>query len=320
MTARQRRDAAGRSCSGRLGGLITRSTTGFFRSGLAGQANAILLAPGLEPLEHRSLRIDDRPARAALRARRSGSTELVGRGNLHATNELRATGARRRRVVRAEAFVDRARRRAPCRPRGRLQSPCGAPARARRAGRRAGRASTTSSFAGSTPSPLVVVATRAPRVRMASCSRITLRSRFGRMTFEEARALFPVLERVAYLNAGTFGPLARPTLDGDGGRAARETLSRAGRACRTSSACSRSASEVRERLAALVGVEPDAGRADQLDDGRLQHRPRRPRPRARGRGRDDRPTSTSASSGRCTRAVPRVVVAAPDAGRRSSRR
>jgi L-cysteine/cystine lyase len=33
------------------------------------------------------------------------------------------------------------------------------------------------------------------------------------MTFEEARALFPVLERVTYLNAGTFGPLARPTVD-----------------------------------------------------------------------------------------------------------
>jgi L-cysteine/cystine lyase len=33
------------------------------------------------------------------------------------------------------------------------------------------------------------------------------------MTFDEARALFPVLERVAYLNAGTFGPLARATVD-----------------------------------------------------------------------------------------------------------
>jgi len=32
------------------------------------------------------------------------------------------------------------------------------------------------------------------------------------MTFEEARAAFPVLARVAYLNAGTFGPLSRPTL------------------------------------------------------------------------------------------------------------
>ena len=31
------------------------------------------------------------------------------------------------------------------------------------------------------------------------------------MTFDEARAAFPVLERVAYLNAGTFGPLSRRT-------------------------------------------------------------------------------------------------------------
>ncbi len=33
------------------------------------------------------------------------------------------------------------------------------------------------------------------------------------MTFEEARAQFPVLERYAYLNAGTNGPLARATVD-----------------------------------------------------------------------------------------------------------
>lgn len=33
------------------------------------------------------------------------------------------------------------------------------------------------------------------------------------MTPEEGRALFPVLERFAYLNAGTFGPLARPTAE-----------------------------------------------------------------------------------------------------------
>ena len=32
------------------------------------------------------------------------------------------------------------------------------------------------------------------------------------MTFDEARALFPVLERFAYLNTGTLGPLSRPTL------------------------------------------------------------------------------------------------------------
>jgi L-cysteine/cystine lyase len=33
------------------------------------------------------------------------------------------------------------------------------------------------------------------------------------VTFEEARAAFPVLERVAYLNAGTNGPLARATVE-----------------------------------------------------------------------------------------------------------
>ena len=33
------------------------------------------------------------------------------------------------------------------------------------------------------------------------------------MTVDEARQLFPVLEAVAYLNAGTFGPLARPVAD-----------------------------------------------------------------------------------------------------------
>ncbi|MGH2921882.1 MAG: aminotransferase class V-fold PLP-dependent enzyme [Gaiellaceae bacterium] len=33
------------------------------------------------------------------------------------------------------------------------------------------------------------------------------------MTFEEARALFPALEHVAYLNAGSMGPLATPTAE-----------------------------------------------------------------------------------------------------------
>jgi L-cysteine/cystine lyase len=76
------------------------------------------------------------------------------------------------------------------------------------------------------------------------------------MTIEDARANFPVLERVAYLNAGTFGPLARPTVEamlaeqtGDlvDGRAGKEWLDRV---------LARRA-ELRERLAALVGVEPE---------------------------------------------------------------
>jgi L-cysteine/cystine lyase len=39
------------------------------------------------------------------------------------------------------------------------------------------------------------------------------------VTHDEARALFPVLERYAYLNAGTLGPLAQPTLDAMADRA-----------------------------------------------------------------------------------------------------
>jgi hypothetical protein len=33
------------------------------------------------------------------------------------------------------------------------------------------------------------------------------------VTHDDARRLFPVLERYAYLNSGTLGPLAQPTLD-----------------------------------------------------------------------------------------------------------
>src|SRR5262249_32532689 len=55
--------------------------------------------------------------------------------------------------------------------------------------------------------------------------------RGGDLVIEEIRARFPVLERFAYLNAGTFGPLARETIaaveerqraDLERGRAGRE--------------------------------------------------------------------------------------------------
>ena len=76
------------------------------------------------------------------------------------------------------------------------------------------------------------------------------------MTPAEARALFPVLERVAYLNAGTFGPLARPTADAvqqqlradlERGRLGKQYFDRL-LELRT---------EVRTALAALVRVEPE---------------------------------------------------------------
>ena len=76
------------------------------------------------------------------------------------------------------------------------------------------------------------------------------------MTFEEGRAQFPVLERLAYLNAGTNGPLARATVDAvvaqeradlEGGRGGRAYFDRA----------LELRDEVRAKLAVVVGVEPD---------------------------------------------------------------
>ena len=75
------------------------------------------------------------------------------------------------------------------------------------------------------------------------------------MTFDEARALFPVLERFAYLNAGTLGLLSRPTLtameerlrfdqeQGRGGHGWFMTVLEL-------------RARVREQLAALIGASP----------------------------------------------------------------
>ena len=76
------------------------------------------------------------------------------------------------------------------------------------------------------------------------------------MTFEEARAQFPVFERYAYLNAGTNGPLARGTVDVmiaqeradlEGGRGGAEYFERA----------LELRERVRDKLAAVVGVAPE---------------------------------------------------------------
>jgi L-cysteine/cystine lyase len=76
------------------------------------------------------------------------------------------------------------------------------------------------------------------------------------MTYEEARSQFPVLERFAYLNAGSLGPLARATL------AAMEERSRydqehgrGGRAWFDSMLALRT--RVRERLASLISARAD---------------------------------------------------------------
>jgi endonuclease/exonuclease/phosphatase family metal-dependent hydrolase len=86
-----------------LGGAITRLHNGFFRSALTGQANAILLAPDLKPLEHRSVRIDER--RAEPRWCQAVRLETLTVGNLHASNDFRRPDVPAAEIVRAEAFV-----------------------------------------------------------------------------------------------------------------------------------------------------------------------------------------------------------------------
>lgn len=86
-----------------LGGVITRLNNGFFRSALSGQANAILLLPGLEPLEHRSLRIDER--RSEPRYCHAVKLDGLVVGNLHATNDFRRPQVPCAEIVRAEAFL-----------------------------------------------------------------------------------------------------------------------------------------------------------------------------------------------------------------------
>ncbi len=88
---------------GLLGGAITRLHNGFFRSALAGQANAILLAASFEPVEHRMLRIDEsrREPRFCHAVRCAGLVVA----NLHATNDFRHPEVPAAEIVRAEAFV-----------------------------------------------------------------------------------------------------------------------------------------------------------------------------------------------------------------------
>ncbi|MGD0165835.1 MAG: aminotransferase class V-fold PLP-dependent enzyme [Gaiellaceae bacterium] len=75
------------------------------------------------------------------------------------------------------------------------------------------------------------------------------------MDFAQARAQFPVLERLAYLNAGTFGPLARATVEAMGERQRRDLeLGRSGPQFFDEISALRD--EVRARIATLVGAEP----------------------------------------------------------------
>lgn len=75
------------------------------------------------------------------------------------------------------------------------------------------------------------------------------------MTPEEARSQFPVLERVAYLNTGTSGPLARATVEAIVREAERELVEgRSGQAYIDLMLAQRE--ELRAGFAAVLGVEP----------------------------------------------------------------
>jgi L-cysteine/cystine lyase len=75
------------------------------------------------------------------------------------------------------------------------------------------------------------------------------------MTFEEARAAFPVLDQFAYLNAGTNGPLARGTVEAMVAEELIDVAQGRGGEPYFSRALSMR-EEVRGRLAAALGVEP----------------------------------------------------------------
>ena len=75
------------------------------------------------------------------------------------------------------------------------------------------------------------------------------------MTFEEARAQFPVLDRFAYLNAGSNGPLARATIEALRGQAELELLEgRSGKAHFERVLEMRD--EARRGIAAVLEVDP----------------------------------------------------------------
>ncbi len=76
------------------------------------------------------------------------------------------------------------------------------------------------------------------------------------MTYEQARAEFPVLERFAYLQAGSVGPLARATVEAM--RAATELGLEQGRGAPAQFVgILEERDELRAAMAALVGVEQD---------------------------------------------------------------
>ena len=87
-----------------LGGVLQRYDPRRFRSGITGQANAILLARRQHALEHRTVRISDlgRERRVCHAVRLAG----VVIGNVHASNEFRRPEVPRAELKRAHELID----------------------------------------------------------------------------------------------------------------------------------------------------------------------------------------------------------------------
>ena len=88
----------------RLGGILQRHDPRRFRSGVTGQANAILLAPVHIPREHRTIRISERGReRRVCHAVRLDGIVI---GNVHASNEFKRPEVPRAELKRAHELVD----------------------------------------------------------------------------------------------------------------------------------------------------------------------------------------------------------------------
>jgi endonuclease/exonuclease/phosphatase family metal-dependent hydrolase len=94
---------------GPLSKWVTRAHQGFFRSGLAGQANAILVAPrhGATDLGHERISEQGRERRVVHAVRIDGSVGVTI-GNLHASNDHLHPEVPRAEAARAADFVERA--------------------------------------------------------------------------------------------------------------------------------------------------------------------------------------------------------------------
>jgi len=109
------------------------------------------------------------------------------------------------------------------------------------------------------------------------------------MTFEEARAQFPVLERTAYLNAGTNGPLTRANAETMIDQAHRDLADgRSGKAWIEAHARASRRGESRLRGRARPSIRPTSALTDSTSRG-CAIVLSGPRARPRGRGRDHRP-------------------------------